>query len=138
MEAVILEVLTSKGSLKEKKLRKKVFEKIEALGKFPDDKKFDKILNYLVEEKTVLQHNGELAMNKVKVEKRKREKDDQLDDVPKGKQNKTENDDEDHNEESHPSTSNKRWNYVDMWKNGEQYWKDNNLDPEYLRTNPDK
>ena len=133
MEAVILEVLTSKGSLKEKKLRKKVFEKIEALGKFPDDKKFDKILNYLMEEKTVLQHNGELALNKVKVEKRKREKDDNLDDAPSGKASKNEDGDDEQ-----AATSTKRWNYVDMWKTGEQHWKDNTLDPEYLRTNPDK
>ena len=131
MEAVILEVLTSKGSLKEKKLRKKVFEKIEALGKFPDDKKFDKILNYLLEEKTLLNHNGELAMNKVKVEKRKREGDDQLEELPSAKAGKTDGDDD-------SSGQKKKWNYVDMWKNGEQYWKDGNLDPEYLRTNPDK
>jgi hypothetical protein len=31
-----------------------------------------------------------------------------------------------------------KWNYEDLWKNGEKHWRDGTFDPEYLRTNPDR
>eukprot|EP01038_Epipyxis_sp_PR26KG_P014919 gene14919-20068_t len=36
------------------------------------------------------------------------------------------------------NNSNKSWKAVDLWKNGEQYWRENSFDADYLRTNPDR
>lgn len=37
-----------------------------------------------------------------------------------------------------PSTANHRKDTYELWKNGEEAWKNNSLDPTYLATNPDK
>jgi RNA recognition motif-containing protein len=136
MEAVILSILKSKGSLKEKKLVKKVDKKYKE-GNTPfEESKFQKALGKLIDNKEVLkQANDELALNKVQVTiKRKRDENDDNDegeaDGEEGAAVEEGNDND--------FKIKKRFNYPDLWKNGEQHWKDGTLDPEYLRTNPDR
>jgi nucleolin len=160
MESTILSVLQSKGSLKEKKLLKKVSESYEQRGKTFDEDKFSSALSKLMESKEVLRNNDkELTLNKVQVTlKRTRNEDDEDDDVKttneeskkrnkKSKKSKDEEEEETSGEskeegkksdETEDLQSKKRWSYPDLWKNGEKFWRENTFDPEYLRTNPDR
>ncbi len=158
MESAILGVLQSKGSLKEKKLLKKVTERYEERGKVFDEAKFTSALSKLMENKEVLKNNDkELTLNKVQVTlKRPRDEEEDEDVVVKSsskddkkKSKKSKKGDNDEDENGNDNNENydgeddglkikKRWDYPDLWKNGEKFWRENTFDPEYLRTNPDR
>jgi hypothetical protein len=137
MKSEILDILQSKGNLKEKKLLKKVLKQIGRKDDEEDEEllnQFKNTLEELVEEKDILLVNKEYCINKVKSSKAATKRlgtfDNLDEDEPLVKKSKATT------ESTHIST--KKFDYPDLWRNGEKFWKEGTFDPEYLRTNPDK
>jgi hypothetical protein len=137
MKNEILDILQSKGNLKEKKLLKKILKQIGRKDDEEDEEllnQYKKTLEELVEEKDILLVNNEYCINKVKSSKAATKRlgtfDNLDEDEPLFKKSKATT------EASHTVT--KKFDYPDLWRNGEKFWKEGTFDPEYLRTNPDK
>eukprot|EP01031_Cornospumella_fuschlensis_P039208 gene39208-47708_t len=129
MEEIILTILESKGALKEKFLFKKFVNKCTECIDGNKDHNWGLFQTAVSKLKTshqiMVNNSDEFTLNKVVVKKRK------LDDT----------------EEKvvvacsvgvDQSTGKKTWNYPELWKNGEQFWRDESFDPEYLQRNPDR
>ncbi len=131
MKDIILELLQGKGDLKQKKLWKKVCKSLSIEEDSDGDEKqqFQSALEELLEEKDIIEIEGQYAINKAKKAlpqtntKRKAALDSYKEEeqpiIKKAKQ------------------SEKKYQYVDLWKNGEKHWKEGSFDPEYLQNNPD-
>jgi hypothetical protein len=141
MKDIILEHIQAEGPIKEKKLWKQIVKVLSLSetgengeSEIYEQKKtqFKDICQNLLTEKDILAVAGEYSINKAKKAipqtntKRKSALDSYsaTEDVPAGKKAKTDEEPE--------------YQYKDLWKNGEQYWKEGKFDPEYLRTNPDR
>jgi hypothetical protein len=136
MKDIILEVLGKKGSLSLDKLWKKVCKKSTVDGEAEETRvSFDKSVQNLVDEKDVINSNGEISLNKAKraLPQRNMKRKAGLDSY----QQESEVVEEDSTENA-PVKKTKKFKYEELWVNGERYWKEGLFDPEYLRTNPDK
>lgn len=132
MEEAVIEILEAKGALVMKKLHKKVSKKLKRQDDDPDMlmSELESCVEELMTSKRIMEQNGAYSINKAVDSKRKRAGlDDTATTSSSNKRNKVD-------EDGAPNAS--QWNYPEMWKNGERYWKEESLDPEYLRTNPDR
>lgn len=132
MKESVLELL-KKDSLSEKKLRKTLWKVCKE--QYDDEEEFDQkfqlTLKSLLKKDKITGDSDEYALksNSKTVEKRKRdvvEEDDEIEkSTPAAKVPTT-------------TKSAKVTSYEELWKTGEQRWRDNGFDQEYLRTNPER
>lgn len=118
----------AEGSLKDKKLRKLVLKRYGAAVDESYMEAFRSTLEKLVTERRIIQHNDEVTINKAVPLKRKNNETSE----PEKKANKKSKTSDETGGEG------KRFDYPEMWKNGERYWKEGAFNPEYLRTNPER
>ena len=135
MKEIIVELLQNKGGLKEKKIWKKVCKKLrinidEEQPPQEIEEQFHSTIQQLLEEKDIVEVDGIFNINKAKkaIPQTNTKRKAALDDY-KGT---------DEQEVKRPKHGvEKQYQYVDLWKNGEKYWREGSFDPEYLSTNPD-
>lgn len=130
IEEGILQQLAEEGSLRDKKLRKGVLKKYGAAVDETHMEAFKNGLQKLIDQRKILEHNGEISLNKALASTKRKNIDIVEVDKKSNKKSKP--------VESEAVAGEKVFNYVDMWKNGEKYWKEGTFDPEYLRTNPER
>jgi hypothetical protein len=127
MKESVLDML-KKDSLSEKKLRKSLWkvckEQYDEEEEF--DQKFQLALKSLLKKEKIVGDSDEYSLksNSKTVDKRKRTEDDE-DVAPAAKV-------------AAPAKTAKVTSYEELWKTGEQRWRDNGFDQEYLRTNPER
>lgn len=144
MKDIILGVLKSKGSLKEKSLWKKVAKKLgydqedrDVMESGEDREVFVGMIQDMLDSHELILHNNELSINKntssIVSKKHSREGVTPAPEESRGKKKLKA-------EPEVPPVENPQqtWNYPEMWKNGEKFWKEGTLHPDYLRTNPDQ
>jgi hypothetical protein len=146
MESTILDALDRKGPLSEKKLWKRIVkaaEEKEESTEINQDQlqtQFSSAVEKLVEEHKIFLNGGSYCINKVSVKKRERTAESSGLEKRK-KLNETEEEKEIENTLNQTTTedteNSKKWNYPELWKNGEKFWREGTFDSEYLRTNPD-
>lgn len=151
MKQTILQILQGKGELKQKKLWKKVCKKLDS-GDENDEtsiKQFENVLKELLEEKDILEIDGQYTINKAKkaIPQTNTKRKAGLDTYKDTEDGNNDADEQDETEEGEQQankrvklanqTEKKKYQYVDLWKNGERYWKEGLFDTEYLQTNPD-
>jgi hypothetical protein len=130
MKESVLDML-KKDSLSEKKLRKALWkvckEQYDEEEEF--DQKFQLALKSLLKKDKIVGDSDEYSLksNAKTAEKRKRDttEDDDADVAPLSKA-------------AAPLKTTKVTSYEELWKTGEQRWRDNGFDQEYLRTNPER
>lgn len=138
MEALLIDGLDRKGPLTERKLWKRIIrhydldEKQETEELEATRKNFTAALKGLLDNHKIMITGGSYSINKVAVTKRQRVEESQVAAQVSKKIRLNEDDDEGAN-----AANGNRWNYTELWKNGERHWRDGTFDPEYLRTNPD-
>lgn len=138
MEALIIDGLDRKGPLSERKLWKRILrhfelderDESEEVVKLRGD--FDKVLQGLLGSHKVISQSGQFSINKVAVTKRQRIEESQAA-AQVSKKIKL----DDQAETADDAASSSKWNYPELWKNGERFWREGTFDPEYLRTNPE-
>ena len=109
------------GSLSDKELKKAVVGAVLAandeLDKKSSKKLFQDSLASLIDEGIVKSDDGSVSLIETQLKKRKLYSDDSS---------------------SKPANSSTKPKIEELWKNGEQYWRDGTLDQDYLLNNPDK
>lgn len=149
MEATIFNILASSENISRKKLRKKVIEKLSENADVSSGavkSEFGTLIDTLLSNGSITENDDVLAIGNGKrkaadeigndqttKKSRKMESDvtaNTTDEKKKNKKSKSQKSDKS-NEQKGPVL-------VDLWKNGEQYWREGTFDPEYLRTNPDR
>ncbi|RYY88668.1 RNA-binding protein [archaeon] len=129
MDDIILTILESKGALKEKVLFKKFVNKCTECIDGNKDHNWGLFQTAVMQLKQTHQimvnKDDEYTLNKVVVKKRKHEDNEEKEVVACSV-------------DVDQSTGSKSWNYPELWKNGEQFWRDESFDPEYLQRNPDR
>lgn len=132
MDTIVLGILDSKGALKEKDLFKKFVNKCTDCidgNKEHNLRIFNDTLAKLTASHQIMSKNGEYCINKVVVKKRKRsESEDDIGAVGLVQVQGA----------NGAKDTEKTWNYPELWKNGEKFWREKSFDPEYLRINPDE
>lgn len=137
MEALLIDGLDRKGPLTERKLWKRILrhyeldEKQETEELESTKRSFDEALKSLLDSHKIMITGGSYSINKVAVTKRQRVEESQAAAQVSKKVRLNEDGD------TTSGDGEKRWNYVELWKNGEKHWRDGTFDPEYLRLNPD-
>lgn len=135
MKKIILEVLASKGPVSEKKLRKYSLKAADS-----DESEFDSALSSLLKKNKVVLVDDTYSLPAATAEpKRKRSDSDVKETVteePKVVAAEEQPTKKAKKEKQVAAPS--KWQYEELWKNGEKHWRDGTFDPEYLRTNPDK
>lgn len=128
MKESVVETLKSEGSLSEKKLRKALWKVCKQQYDEEDefDQKFESTLKSLLKKEKIVFESDEYSVKSSKSTKRKRSEDDEVPDAPADKPTK---------KEKAPA---KVLSYDALWQTGEQLWRENGFDQEYLRTNPQK
>jgi hypothetical protein len=139
MEALLIDGLDRKGPLTDRKLWKRILrhydldEKQESEELAKTRKDFDDALKSLLDSHKIMVTGGAYSINKVAVTKRQRMEESQVAAQVSKKIRLNEDSD------SAPGSTgdDKKWNYTELWKNGERFWREGTFDPEYLRENPD-
>lgn len=133
MKESVLDTLRN-GGLSEKKLKKSLWKVCKE--QYDDEEEFESKLqstlkSLLKKDKIKLEDDEYVLTDSNKVTKRKRDETEEDEEVKSEKIIKTAKADK-------PITKGKVLKYEELWKTGEQHWRDNSFDQEYLRTNPEK
>lgn len=122
-EDAIVELLQEKGSLRIKKVLKLILKDDENNNN--KVQAFNTTIDNLLAKQIILQNDKDITLNKAKISsiKRKRDGDDVSEDLDPAEQERL-----------------KKYKalYVDLYKNGERYYKENLFDSYYLENNPEK
>jgi len=134
MKKEIISILTEKGPLSEKKLKKALYKSFAEDKQ--NDEEFTETLSKLASKGKVVESDGSYSVvtdSSESANKRKRSDSDvKVEEKPAKKAAPAKA-----NTKGEAPPANK-FQVEELWKNGEKYWREGSFDPEYLRTNPDK